>query len=190
MTIVAENMTSKAVDRAIEDARKADMEIHIKDTNGKVFQNTLKTPKRGKEEELGKLDENSELELLSNLSSSTEIEQETKEHNLLRSKRLTKTNPIIRLNNTVTSDHRKFCQKTKPRGERKQRLSTTAEQACPGESYEDRTITSDATGETVAKQCLGRTTAPKETTNPQLVNSYPIMEGGMQSKKLLEDKLL
>ena len=80
MTIVAENMTSEAVDRAIEDARKADTEIHIKDTNGKVFQNTLKTRKRGKEEEeeLGKLDENSELELSSNLRSSTEIEQETK----------------------------------------------------------------------------------------------------------------
>ena len=74
-------MTSEAVDRAIEDARKADTEIHIKDTNGKVFQNTLKTQKRGKEEEeeeLGKLDENSELELSSNLRSSTEIEQETK----------------------------------------------------------------------------------------------------------------
>ena len=42
----------------------------------------------------------------------------------------------------------------------------TAEQACPGEPYEDRTITSDANGETVAKQCLGRTTASKETATP------------------------
>ena len=47
MTIVKEIMTSEAVDRATEDARKADTEIHIKDTNGKVFQNTSKTPKRG-----------------------------------------------------------------------------------------------------------------------------------------------
>ena len=69
MTVVAESMTSEAVDRAIEDARKADTEIHIKDTNGNVFHYTLKTPKKGQEEEeLGKLDENSELELLSNLS--------------------------------------------------------------------------------------------------------------------------
>ena len=78
-------MTSAGVDRAIEDARKADTELHIKDINGKVYQNTLETPKRGEEEEeLGKLDENTELELLTNLSSSTEIEQETKEHNLRR----------------------------------------------------------------------------------------------------------
>ena len=48
MTIVAENMTSEDVDRAIEDARKADTEIHIKDTNGKVLQNTLKPPKEGR----------------------------------------------------------------------------------------------------------------------------------------------
>ena len=39
-------MTSEAVDRAIEDTRKADTEIHIKDTNGKVFQNTLKNPQK------------------------------------------------------------------------------------------------------------------------------------------------
>ena len=91
MTIVAENMTSEVVDRAIEDARKADTEIHIKDTNGKVFQNTLKFPKRQKEEEEeeepGNMDGNSELELLSNLSSSTEIKQKTKEYTLRRSKR-------------------------------------------------------------------------------------------------------
>ena len=36
MTIVTENMTTEAVDRAIEDAREADTEIHLKDFNGKV----------------------------------------------------------------------------------------------------------------------------------------------------------
>ena len=41
--------------------------------------------------------------LRSNLSSSTETEQETKVHNLRKSKRLTKTNPIVRLNNPVPS---------------------------------------------------------------------------------------
>ena len=174
-------MTSEAVNCAIEDSRKADTEIHIKDINGKVFQNTLKTSKRGKgeKEELEELDENSELEFLSNLTSSTEIEQETKEHNLRSSKRLTKTNPIIRLNNPVPSNYRKYCQKTKPWGESKQRLNTTTEQACPGEGYDDRTITSDASGERPWQK----------KTNPQLVNSYPIMEGGMKSKKILEDKL-
>ena len=52
-----------------------------------------------------------ELELISNLSSSTEIKQGTKENNLRRSKSLTKTNPIIRLNNPVSSDYRKYRQK-------------------------------------------------------------------------------
>ena len=45
---MTENMTSEAVDRAFEDARKADTEIYNKDTNDKVFQNTLKTPKEGR----------------------------------------------------------------------------------------------------------------------------------------------
>ena len=85
MTIVTENMTTEAVDRAIEDAREADTEIHLKDSNGKVSHNVIKSLKKEEEEE-DEL-ENSELELLSNLSSSSEIEQETKEHNLRRSKR-------------------------------------------------------------------------------------------------------
>ena len=113
MTIVTENMTTEAVDRAIEDPREADTEVHIKDLNGKVSHNNTKTPKRGEEEE-DEL-ENSEPELLSDLSSRTEIEQETKEHNLRRSKRLTKTNPIIRLNNPVPSDYRKYRQKAQQR---------------------------------------------------------------------------
>ena len=64
-----------------------------------MFQNKFENPTRRKEEkEIGKINETSDLELLSILSSSTEIEQETKEHKLRRSKRLTKTNPIVRLN--------------------------------------------------------------------------------------------
>ena len=99
-------MTSEAVDCAIEDARETETEIHLKDPNGKASHTEIKSPEKGEEEE-DEL-ENSELELLSNLSSSTEIEQETKEHNLRRSKRLTKTTPIIRLNNPVPSDYRKY----------------------------------------------------------------------------------
>ena len=101
-------MTTEAVDRAIEDAREADTEIHIKSPNGKVFHNITKTRKRGEEQE--DAIENSEPELLSDLSSSTEIEQETKEHNLRRSKRLTKTNPVLR-----PSDYRKYRQKAQQR---------------------------------------------------------------------------
>ena len=133
MTIVTENMTTEAVDRAIEDAREADTEIHFKDSNGKVSHNIIKSPKRGEEEE-DEL-ENSELEMLSNLSSSTEIELETKEHNLRRSKRLDKTNPIFRLNNPVPSDYRKYRQKAQPRSEPHQRVKTSKQQACPEELH-------------------------------------------------------
>ena len=109
-------MTNEDVDRAIEDAKKANTELHIRDKNGKVFRNNYETPKRGEEEEIWKPDENSELELLSNLSTSIEIEQKTKEHNLRRSIHLTKTNPIVGLNNPVHSDHSKYSQKTKQPG--------------------------------------------------------------------------
>ena len=180
-------MTSEAVDRAIEDARETETEIHLKDPNGKASHNEIKSPKKGEEEE-DEL-ENSELELLSNLSSSTEIEKETKEHNLRRSKRLTKTNPIIRLNNPVPSDYRKYRQKTQPRSEPNYRVRASKQQACPEELYNDRTIPNDATGETVAIPSLGRPTAHKLNPHPQLDSNHPIMEGGMKNEKNLEDKL-
>ena len=50
MTIVTEHMTTEAVSRAIEDAREADAEIHLKDSSGKVSHNMIKSPKRGEEE--------------------------------------------------------------------------------------------------------------------------------------------
>ena len=43
-------MTTEAVNRAIEDAREADAEIHLKDSSGKVSYNMIKFPKRGEEE--------------------------------------------------------------------------------------------------------------------------------------------
>ena len=177
-------MTSEAVDRAIEDAREKETEIHLKDPNGKASQNVIKSPKKGEEEEDHL--ENSELELL---SSSTEIEQEPKEHNLRRSKRLTKTNPIIRLNNPVPSDYRKYRQKTQPRSEPNHRERASKQQACPEELHNDRTIPNDATGETVAIPSLGRLTAHKLNPYPQLDSNHPIMEEGMKNEKNLEDKL-
>ena len=56
-----------------------------------------------------------ELELLSNRSSNTEIEQDTTESNLRRSKRLTKTNLIVRLNNPVPSDYSKYVKRQNDR---------------------------------------------------------------------------
>ena len=172
LTIVADNMTNEDEDRAIEDAKKGDTELLIKDINGKIFQNSFETPKRGEkeEEEIEKLDEKSEQELLSNLSSSTEIEQETKEHNLRRSIRSTKTNPITRLNNPVSSDYTKHSQKTKqPGNNTRHQLNTIAEQDCPERHFDDRTSTTDAAGNTAATQRLGWTTASKGNNTPHLL---------------------
>ena len=56
-------------------------------------------------------------------------------------------------------------------------MKISKQQACPEELHNDWTIPNDATGETVATQSLGRPTAHKQNSNPQLGNNYPIMEG-------------
>ena len=104
LTITTSNMTDTEIDRAIEDANSAEQEIFIRDQNGKVLtDNNTKL--------LAENLENSELELASNLSSSTEIETEEKEP-VRRSKRLTKTNPNIRYNNPICHDYRKHRKET------------------------------------------------------------------------------
>ena len=104
LTITTSNMTDTEINRAIEDANSAEQEIFIRDENGKVLtDNSTKL--------LAENLENSELELASNLSSSTEIETEEKEP-VRRSKRLTKTNPIIRYNNPICHDYRKHRKQT------------------------------------------------------------------------------
>ena len=45
-------MTDAEVDRIIEDARRANTEIHIRDNNGKVIQNSYKNLNRGEEDNL------------------------------------------------------------------------------------------------------------------------------------------
>ena len=101
LTINAEQMSESDIEQIINDTQHSGQELHIKDTNGKVFNTT-----------------DSDLDLASNLSSSTEIDKETEnlqEISLRRSKRLTKTNPVIRLNNPVNqSDYRKRRRTTKP----------------------------------------------------------------------------
>ena len=98
-------MTDTEVDRAITDAKHADQELLIRDENGKVF-----TDNNANQNTLDKF-ENSDLDLASNLSSSTQIDMEEKEP-IRRSKRLTKTNPIIRYNNPICHDYRKHRKKT------------------------------------------------------------------------------
>ena len=84
------NMTDTEVDRATEDARQANEELFIRDDYNKVFKNLTSFPNTGGENNF----ENSELDLISNLSSSTELEadiEHEEEKTVRRSKRLTKS---------------------------------------------------------------------------------------------------
>ena len=84
----------------------------LRATTVKFFKNLTSFLKTGEENNF----ENSELYLASNLSSSTELEADIKheeEKTVRRSKRLTKTNPIIRYNNTICHDYRKHRRKAK-----------------------------------------------------------------------------
>ena len=74
LTIVTANMTDTEVDRAINDAKHADQELLIRDENGKVFTDNNTNPNN-----LEDNFENSDLDLASNLSSSTEIDREENE---------------------------------------------------------------------------------------------------------------
>ena len=106
LAITAENMTDTGIDRITEDAKNANREVHIKDTNGKVTQTF------NEKEDIKNNSKTSVLVLLSNLGSSTEMEQDTEGKCLRRSQCLTKTNPIVQLNDPVPSDYRKYRQKT------------------------------------------------------------------------------
>ena len=102
-------MSDSDIDQTMRDSIQSGPEIQIRDNSSKVtFYNNNKE---------NKLDL-SELELASNLSSSTEIEKDIEQlenANLRWSKTLTKTNPIVRLNNPVNqSDYRKHSKTTQP----------------------------------------------------------------------------
>ena len=107
LTITATNTTDTEIDRVIEEAKNADQDVFIRDENGNVFTDNKPNPNTF-EDNL----ENYELELASNLSSSTEIETEEKEPiSIRRSKGLTKTNPIVRYNIPVCHDYRAYRRK-------------------------------------------------------------------------------
>ena len=109
LTITTSNMTNTEVDRAIEDANRADQKIFIRYENGKVLTDNNANL-------LAENLENSELDLASNLSSITEIETEEKEP-IRRSKR--QTNPITRYNNRISNDYRKHRKQTELGGQTK-----------------------------------------------------------------------
>ena len=96
--------------------------IFIRDENGKVF-----TDNNNNSNTLEDNLENSDLNLSSNLSSSTEIDTEEKEP-IHRSKRLTKTNQIVRYNTAVCHDYRKQRRKTELGGHTKSSRSSTGEE--------------------------------------------------------------
>ena len=106
LTINADQMSDSDIEQIISDTQQSGQGIHIRDINGKVPHDTFE---KGNE---------SDLELASNLSSSTEIENEIeniKKTNLRQSKRLTKANPIVRLNNPINqTDYRKHRKTAEP----------------------------------------------------------------------------
>ena len=109
LTMSMDHMTETEIHQAIQDTKCADQEFLIRDGNGKVYTDPSINPKTT-EDNL----ETSELELARSLSSSTEIETDIKteeEQTILRSKRLTKTNAIVRNNNPMYHDYRKHRKK-------------------------------------------------------------------------------
>ena len=102
LTINTGHMTETEIRQAFQDVKTVEQELFIKDENGKVPINSNTNPKDNLEI--------SDLELASNLSSSTEIEADIiteEEKSVRRSKRLTKTNPTVRYNNPVCHEYRK-----------------------------------------------------------------------------------
>ena len=74
LTIVPAHMTDTKVDSAIDDAKRTDKEILIRVENGKDFKNFTSLTNTGEKSCF----ETSELNLASNLSSSTELETDFK----------------------------------------------------------------------------------------------------------------
>ena len=102
LTINTGHMTETESRQAIQDAKTSEQVLFIRDENGKVPSNS----NTNLEDNL----ETSELGLVSNSSSSTGIEADKiaeEKNNVRRSKRPTKTNPIVRYNNPICHDYRK-----------------------------------------------------------------------------------
>ena len=167
LTITAENMTDTEIDCIIEDAKKANKELHIKDTNGKVTQ-TLNE----REKDIENNSETSELELLSNLSSSTEIEQDPKENNIRRSKRLTNRYHLI-TGNTVNNRPGK-----QPGIRRKPDLfNEHSHNRTVQETKTDRRTNDDLTRTTANTKAEPWNTPIKKKSLPLSVISRPIAKG-------------
>ena len=179
LTINTDQMSESDIDQTIRDSTQSGQEIQIKDNSGKVtiYNNKIEN----------KLDL-SELELASNLSSSTELEEEIeqpKNTNLRRSKRLTNTNPIVRLNNPVNqSDYRKHNKTTQPTTTGILRGNAGAKRRGRPVNRPEAQHASHGTPEKILPD-HGRTTGHNNRmdSNGQahpLEDSPPIKEGGMK----------
>ena len=103
-------MTDTEIDRAIDDVRQANKELFIRDETGGVFKNLTSFPDTEEENSF----EISDLDQASNMSSSTQLEADTKYEEtkiVCGSKRLTKTILIVRYNNPICHDYRKHRRK-------------------------------------------------------------------------------
>ena len=197
LTANTEQMSESDIEQIIEDTQESGQELHIRDHNGKVTYDTF-----------DKIEE-SDLELASNLSSSTEIEKDlekTEENNLRRSKRLTKTNPIVRLNNPVNQDcYRKHSKKTKPAtftgdtgggwraGRRRKQLNHSTEKQNANHGSPDLTIANHGSPDSTTAnpgspdqiKRRGLVTGHKtmDCNGTPLDSSHPIVEGEMKNKE-------
>ena len=185
LTITMTNMTDTDVDRAIEDAKSSDQEVFIRDEYGKVFTDNKPNPNT--------LEDNLEiyeLDLASNLSSSTEIETEEKE-SIRRSIRLTKTNPIIKYNKQICHDYRSYRRKAQfGRHTESSRRWTRGGRQQPENQSQDKIQTLRAVNHHNTHNSGERSTAHQTSDqwrnnrhnrkqNAPLADQQPIVEGGM-----------
>ena len=185
LTINTGHMTEEEIHQAIQDARTAEQELFIRDENGKVPINSNTNLKNNLE--------TSDLELASNLSSSTEIEADIiteEEKNVRRLKRLTKTNPIVRYNNPVCHDYRKHRKRAELGQHTGSTKQTTGERTTVTQlpdkiqmlrEYTNRNNNKSQERSTVHQHTdLWGTTARRPTTKASpLPEHHPTVEGGV-----------
>ena len=197
LTANTEQMSESDIEQIIENTQESGQELHIRDNSGKVTYDTF-----DKKEE-------SDLELASNLSSSTEIEKElekTEENNLRRSKRLTKANPKVRLNNPVNQDcYRKHSKKTKSAtftgdkggggraGRRRKQLNHSTEKQNANHGSPDLTIANHGSPDSttanhgspdpIKRRGLVTDHKTMDCNGTPLDSSHPIVEGELKNNE-------
>ena len=134
--------------------------------------------------------ENSELNLASNLSCSTELEadiQHEEEKIVRRSKRLTKTNPIIRYNNPICHDYRRHRRKVELGSdagsngfgdEQPQLIQTTDNNSTSRTNITVTTINARIGYPSTNQWTIGGINAIQKLNRSPLAEQQPILRGG------------